>query len=77
MLILSRKVGQQIRIADNTVIVVKAIKGNRIQIGIDAPQEVHIARGELLENRSGMRSEPSMHGADSSSKFDLGLTGGR
>lgn len=76
MSILSRKVGQQIRIAHNTVIVVKAIKGNRIQIAIDAPQEVHIARGELLQSRNAVLPELSMHGADSSSKFDLCLAGG-
>ena len=36
MLILSRKSGERIRIADDIVIVVKEIKGNLVRIGIAA-----------------------------------------
>ena len=47
MLILSRKSGERIRIADDIVIVVKEIKGNRVRIGIEAPKSVCVLRGEL------------------------------
>jgi len=47
MLVLSRKEGQRIVINDNITIVINRIAGNRVSIGIDAPQEVHIMRGEL------------------------------
>ena len=49
MLVLSRKVGERIQIGDDVVVTITAIKGNRIQLGIDAPHEVSIRRGELLE----------------------------
>jgi carbon storage regulator len=47
MLILSRKIGEQIRIASDIVVVVKAIQGDRIKIGIEAPKTIRVLRGEL------------------------------
>jgi carbon storage regulator CsrA len=47
MLILSRKVGQKLVIDDNITIVINRIAGNRVSIGIEAPKDVHILRGEL------------------------------
>jgi carbon storage regulator len=47
MLVLSRKVGQRLVIDDNITIVISRITGNRVQIGIEAPDDVHIMRGEL------------------------------
>ena len=47
MLVLSRKVGQRLVIDDNITIIINRIAGNRVQIGIEAPDDVHIMRGEL------------------------------
>jgi carbon storage regulator CsrA len=47
MLVLSRKIGDTIRIGDNIEIVVSRISGNRVTIGIDAPKDVRILRGEV------------------------------
>lgn len=47
MLVLSRKEGEQLLIGDNIVLTVSRISGNRVAIGIDAPREVRIVRGEL------------------------------
>lgn len=49
MLVLSRKLNQSIHIGDGISIRVVRIKGNSIQLGIDAPKEVHVVRSELLE----------------------------
>jgi carbon storage regulator len=49
MLVLSRKVGERIRIAADIVVVVTAIQGDRIKIGIEAPKSVRVLRGELRE----------------------------
>ena len=51
MLVLSRKVGERIRIAGDIVVVVTAIQGDRIKIGIEAPKLVRVLRGELLDTR--------------------------
>ncbi|QDU97033.1 carbon storage regulator [Lignipirellula cremea] len=47
MLVLTRKLKQEIQIGDNIRIVVQQIKGNTVRIGIEAPSEVAIRRGEL------------------------------
>ena len=47
MLVLSRKVGERIMIGDNIAVVVNRIAGNRVTVGIEAPDDVQIVRGEL------------------------------
>jgi carbon storage regulator len=47
MLVLSRKEGQEIVLGDDVVVRVIRTQGNRVQIGIQAPSNVKIARGEL------------------------------
>ncbi|HMO17280.1 MAG TPA: carbon storage regulator [Oligoflexia bacterium] len=51
MLVLTRKVGERIHIGDNIIVTVTKISGNRITLGIDAPRETKIMRGELQEPR--------------------------
>ena len=46
MLILSRKPNERIMIG-NITITVQNIRGNRVAIGIEAPPEIKITRGEL------------------------------
>lgn len=47
MLVLSRKVGQEIVIGDNVRITITKVSGNRVTLGIEAPQDLRILRGEL------------------------------
>ena len=49
MLVLSRRVGEEIIIANDIKIRVVRCAGNRVTIGIEAPAEVSIQRKELLE----------------------------
>jgi carbon storage regulator len=48
MLILTRKAGEQLRIGDQIVVTVQRVDRNSVRIGIEAPGEVPIVRGELL-----------------------------
>jgi carbon storage regulator len=48
MLVVSRKVGEEIILADNIRLTVVAILGNRVRLGFTAPPEVPILRGELV-----------------------------
>lgn len=47
MLVLSRKAGERIQIGDNVTVIVQRISGNRVALGIEAPDHVKIIRGEL------------------------------
>ena len=49
MLVLTRKPNQTIHIGEGVKITVTKIKGNTVQLGIEAPKEVSIVREELLE----------------------------
>ncbi|MGD9633153.1 MAG: carbon storage regulator [Pirellulales bacterium] len=49
MLVLSRKIGESICVAEDIVVVVKWIKGDRVSIGIEAPKKLRVLRGELQD----------------------------
>lgn len=48
MLVLTRKMHQEIRIGDDIVITVLSTSGNHIRIGITAPKAVRVARAEAV-----------------------------
>ncbi len=47
MLVLSRKSGEKICIGSNITITVLEVRGSKIRIGIEAPEDVAIFRAEL------------------------------
>lgn len=47
MLVLSRKVGEKIRIGDNIFVTLVAISGAKVRLGFDAPTEIPIVREEI------------------------------
>ena len=47
MLVLGRKQEQSIVINDTIVVKVLGIRNNKVQLGIEAPKEIPIHRGEL------------------------------
>ena len=49
MLVLTRKLGERIRIGDDVTITVLRLAHGQVRIGIAAPRDVHIVRGELDE----------------------------
>jgi len=49
MLVLSRKALQSVVIGEDIRITVVRVEGNQVRIGIEAPQNVRILRGELFE----------------------------
>lgn len=49
MLVLSRKAGESLVIADNIVVTVLSIQGSRIRIGVEAPKDVPVHRFEFTE----------------------------
>jgi len=47
MLVLTRKLSQQIKIGDNVTLTVLRVKGNTVRLGIEAPRDVRVVRSEL------------------------------
>lgn len=47
MLILTRKIGESIRIGDDIAISVIDIRGNQVRLGIEAPRNVMVHRQEV------------------------------
>jgi carbon storage regulator len=51
MLVLSRRLGEEIVINDNIRVKVVAIQGNRVRLGFVAPEEVTVHREEIHQQR--------------------------
>ena len=49
MLVLARRVGQQIRIADEIEIKILEVVGNKVRLGISAPCDVPVHREEIYQ----------------------------
>lgn len=49
MLILTRKVGEALRVGDDVSLTVLGVKGSQVRIGIDAPREVAVHREEIYQ----------------------------
>ena len=47
MLVLTRKAGEQIQIGDHIVVTVVRLLGGGVRLGIEAPNDARIVRGEL------------------------------
>ncbi len=47
MLVLSRKPGEKIVIGNSIAFIVVQVKGDRVRVGIEAPEQVRILRAEL------------------------------
>jgi carbon storage regulator len=63
MLVLSRRVGEEILIGENIRLTVVAVHGNQVRLGFQAPECVTILREEVLHKPGHARSsEPCTAG---------------
>ena len=64
MLVLTRKPGEKICVGDNITVTVVEVTGNRIRLGIEAPEEVRILRSELYQSWEKDAVSPHLEAAD-------------
>ena len=57
MLVLTRKVQEQIQIGHNIKVTVVRVKGHSVRLGIEAPDNVRIVRGELAAAMAEFRDD--------------------
>ncbi|MBU6173412.1 MAG: carbon storage regulator [Planctomycetes bacterium] len=60
MLVLSRKEGERIVIGNNITLVVSKVSGNRVTIGIEAPKDIKVVRGELSDSDESVGTKPGL-----------------
>jgi carbon storage regulator (csrA) len=61
MLILTRKLGESIRIGDSVRVVVVAIDGASVKLGIEAPESVPVHREEIYQKIIAANREAAAH----------------
>lgn len=49
MLVLTRRVGEKIRIGDDIIITLLGVRDNQYKVGIEAPNHVRVYRQEIWE----------------------------
>lgn len=57
MLVLSRKLNESITINNDTVVTIIRVQGNRVTLGIEAPDHIGIRRTELYERTHGQTTD--------------------
>ena len=63
MLVLSRKPGEKIHIGTGITITVVEVKGNKIRLGIEAPDDVPVFRAEIYDLMARIGAEPVESGS--------------
>lgn len=62
MLLLTRKLGENIRIGDDVKITIVEVKGNHVKLGIDAPPSIKVHREEIYERIQQERQRAAREG---------------
>lgn len=61
MLVLTRRIGEKIRIGDDIVVTLLGERGNQYKVGIEAPRDVPVHREEIwqriLDDEAELRDE--------------------
>ena len=71
MLILTRRVGESLRIGDDVSVTVLGIKGSQVRIGVNAPKSVSVHREEVYDR---INDENSKNSGDSEKNSKKNVT---
>lgn len=62
MLILTRRVGETIRINDDITVTVLGVNGMQVRLGVEAPEEVSVHRQEIYDRIQEQKEQEVRHG---------------
>ena len=62
MLVVTRKIGETIEVGDGIVITLVEINGRSVRIGVTAPRDVPVLRGELAARDRSAGRQPATGG---------------
>jgi carbon storage regulator len=60
MLVLTRRIGEEIVIDNNIRVTIVSIDGGKVRVGISAPPEVRVDRQEIHERRREFAAQPDV-----------------
>lgn len=55
MLVLTRRVGETVKVGDEITVAVLGVKGNQVRIGVNAPRGVEVHRDEIYRKIKGQK----------------------
>jgi carbon storage regulator len=57
MLILTRRLGESVKIGDNVTVTVLGVKGSHVRLGFAAPRDLAVHREEIYERMHTVRTD--------------------
>lgn len=76
MLVLSRRVNEKIKVGEDIEIIVVAVSGDTVRLGIKAPPAVKILRNEVYEEVQQQNREAVLNVTDALQYLDVGMLSG-
>jgi carbon storage regulator CsrA len=70
MLVISRRIGEEVMVGENVRLVVSSISGNRVKLCIEAPEAVRVTRPEANPPENGFRPEREGSGFSGHSRLN-------
>lgn len=71
MLVLSRKIGERIVIGENVTVMVLEVNGQRVRLGVVAPDDVPVHRAEVFQRGQHEPHKPVIQPPATSLEFDV------
>ena len=68
MLILTRRIGENIRIGEDIHVAILGVKGEQVRVGIEAPREITVHREEIYQQIQQEKRQEKISDVDSEEK---------
>lgn len=73
MLVLTRKMGESVRIGDDVTVTVLDVRGDVVRVGVQAPRSISVHRDELYRELRAANEQAARAGDQSAGDLSLAL----